>query len=216
MRRLRIVLVLLAAIVAAALVAASVLGGPSRREVVEAARACDVAELQRLLAAGASASEPVRGLVGWQVGEPHLLRVYPVTAAAEAGCVEALRLLHAHGASLEAEDSWEMTPLSLAAREGRAEAVAWLLAQGVNLHGRTYGGYTALHWAAAMGDAATVDVLLRAGAHRGVVGRHGSTPADLARGRRGAEGVAIRELLASPEAGAQPPGSPEPEDPTDP
>ena len=88
--------------------------------------------------------------------------------AARNGRIEAMALLHAHGAHLDAEP-YNGTALAWAARCDRTDAIAWLLDHGADINRQgDFGGvksWTALHCAAAWsGRANAVKLLVERGA----------------------------------------------------
>ena len=73
--------------------------------------------------------------------------------AARTGKVDAVRVLLAHGADVNAKESWkQQTALMWAAHEGNAEAVKLLLEAGANVNERSMFGWTPLLFAARQGQ----------------------------------------------------------------
>ncbi|MDO8185639.1 ankyrin repeat domain-containing protein [Conexibacter sp. JD483] len=170
-------------------------GGVAPANLRVAAGLGDQPLLDRLIAAdgtlapaAGSAREfhrPHSGFPGWEPADDAAeVRDEALAWAARNGRVEALELLAARGASLDA-DVYRGTALAWAAARGRAEAVRTLLALGADPGARTsFGGdghgeqATALHLAAESGDRATIAALLDAGADRTARdARHDATPA---------------------------------------
>ncbi len=122
--------------------------------------------------------------------------------AAEHFHEDALELLLAAGADLNATGEWGNTPLYFLLRWHDVE-------RGPSRRRRSAGGATALHFAALHGDAESIALLLGAGADVNIRdGEHSSTPlgwacrgADLARTAGGDDEGCARRLLA---AGARP------------
>ncbi len=87
----------------------------------------------------------------------------PLTAAADKGNTEMVRLLISKGADLEA---WSLggTALMRAANEGRAEVVKLLIESGADVNAMTRGGESALSLAEKNGHADVVQLLRQAGA----------------------------------------------------
>ena len=165
-------------------------------QLVEAVRTCDISTLKSLLKAGVPPGIPAVNWVGLSVGEPHRVKYYAMSVAASEGCVEALELLEAHGASLGAEDSEGMTALDLAARKGQPASVEWLLQHGANVGHRDDAGRTALHWAAGYGDPASVQLLLSHGANPDLSDSYRLSPRGLARKRSDKNGKHIVQIFS--------------------
>lgn len=116
--------------------------------LVEAAARGDVAELRRLLDAGAAVNDRDRR------GRNAVL------AATQGGHVEAARLLIARGADVNAQDDIQDSAFLLAGAEGHAEIVRLALAAGADLRRTNRYGGTALIPACHHGHVETVRVLL--------------------------------------------------------
>lgn len=72
----------------------------------------------------------------------------PLHLAAEAGCVEAARMLLARGALANEKDRLDVTPLQLAAMRGRIKMAELLLEHGAQVNARNRADhYTSLHYA---------------------------------------------------------------------
>ena len=85
--------------------------------------------------------------------------------AARTGMVEAVELLLARGAHVDAAESWRgQTALMWAAAEGNAEVVAVLLAHGADVGAASRNGFTPLLFAAREGRIEVAELLLDAGA----------------------------------------------------
>lgn len=96
----------------------------ARYQLVEAARAGNIRDLDALLEQGASPDT-------WGVDHQT-----PLMAAAQAGRTDTVRFLLARGANVDATDWEEDTALIQAARNGHTEVVAVLLAHGANVDAR--------------------------------------------------------------------------------
>jgi cytochrome c2 len=116
----------------------------------DAAKEGDVAEIERLLAAGTDANEddPMASPLHW---------------AAMNGHADAVVLLAAGGAELDAPSKVGL-PLHAAARFDRVDAVRALLAAGANPNARDGDGYTPLMRAVANNRIAVVEALIAGGA----------------------------------------------------
>lgn len=184
-------------------------GGVSPANLRVAAGLGDTTLLGRLIAPGGGLDpaagtarafdRPHSGLPAWEPADDAAeIRDEALAWAARNGRVEALELLAARGASLDA-DVYRGTALAWAAARGRAEAVAALLRLGADPDARTsFGGpdhgdgATALHLAAESGDRATIAALLDGGADRTLRDRrHDATPAAWAEHAGRAEAAAL-------------------------
>ncbi|KAG2484919.1 hypothetical protein HYH03_016305 [Edaphochlamys debaryana] len=144
----------------------------------------DVAELRRLLAAGADVD--ARDQAG----------ATPLYSAAAHGHTLALRTLLAAGAKKDAADALTgATPIHAAAKGGHTEAIQALLAAGVNKEAATDTGATPLHAAAQGGHTEAIRVLLKAGASKEAATATGATPLYEAAARGHA--LTMRALLAA-------------------
>lgn len=164
------------------------------RNLRAAAGVGDVALIEELVGTPAGARHrgyyrPHSGFPAWTPSDdPQEVLDEALAYAARSGRVEAISVLVAHGARLDA-DVYRGTPLIWAASNGRAAAVRRLLELGADPMGRGgYGGpthgkdVTPLHLAGASGDPDTVQLLLDAGADPTVLDGHGyGTPASWAR-----------------------------------
>ena len=106
----------------------------------------------------------------------------PLHAAASNGATNAIQVLVAQGASLEARmiTRGEM-PLHVAAREGQLSAVALLIELGADTATRDLNyEQTALHFAVRSGSLAVVHYLVQAGTPLDAVNDNGATALDLA------------------------------------
>ena len=85
--------------------------------------------------------------------------------AARTGRLDAVKVLLAHGAAVNAKENWRgQTPLMWAAAEGHVEVVEALLAAGAEINARSNGGFTPMLFAVREGRAGVVRTLLKAGA----------------------------------------------------
>jgi ankyrin repeat protein len=135
-----------------------------------AARAGDLVELDRLLAAGVPADADNR--IGYT----------PLMEAAREGHAEALdRLLEAGADPLHAGNGlgMGMTALHLAADRDQAEVTRRLLDEGVPVDVGNAQGTTALAWGLGEGSLATARILLDAGADPAVEDEHGFSALDI-------------------------------------
>jgi hypothetical protein len=128
----------------------------------DAADRGDVAEIERLIAAGAdpNAFEGTSGLT-------------PLQQAASNGHVAAIAVLLKAGARVDGADNGGVTPLMFAARRARSAAIAALVAAGADVHRTTNYGNTALHYASWYGQVDAARVLLEAGAKTDVRNQDG-------------------------------------------
>jgi cytochrome c2 len=134
-------------------ISAAAFAGP----VADAAKKGDVAELERLLASGADANEP-DGLAS------------PLHWAAMNGHSDALILLVAEGANLDAQSNMLGTPLHAAARFDRVEAASELLRAGADPNARDKDEYTPLMRAVVEDRISVVETLILGGADVDAVG----------------------------------------------
>ena len=87
-------------------------------------------------------------------------------AAARTGKADIVKTLAAHGANVNAKESWRgQTALMWAAAEGNADVIRVLLERGADMHVRSNGGFTALLFAVRGGRIHAVRALLDAGAN---------------------------------------------------
>ena len=117
----------------------------------------------------------------------------PLHWAAEHGTAEAVRMLIASGAEIEAIDDRGRRPLNRAAAHGTEETVRALINGGAIIDSRTYKDRTPLHAAAHYGNAETARMLIHAGADIEARTRFASTPLHEAAEDGTAE--VVRELL---------------------
>jgi ankyrin repeat protein len=118
----------------------------------------------------------------------------PFWRAAYAGDLEAMKLLAANGADVNAASKSNDTPLMVAAGLGwaaywtsnaptaRLDAVKFCLEHGADPNTRDIKGYTAIHGAAFRGDNSMIEYLLAHGADLQVTSKAGDTVADSANG----------------------------------
>jgi hypothetical protein len=131
-------------------------------EVVESG---DVAEVRRLVAAGADVEEP-RGEHG----------IRPLHMAAGSGHVDVMRVLVQLGADRDAKAAHGGRPLHLAAYNGHVEAVRALMQLGVDKDAEDADGATALHHAAFDGQVEAIKTLVQLGAAIDAKDKDGETP----------------------------------------
>lgn len=118
---------------------------------------------------------PHSGFPAWRPSDdPQEVLDEALVWAAKSGRLEAMALLLARGARIDA-DPYRGTPLLWAASRGRTDAVSWVLEHGADVNQRaTFGGpghgqgVTALHLAAQNGDSAMIELLVSRGADRTV------------------------------------------------
>lgn len=103
--------------------------------------------------------------------------------AAKQNKIEAVDVLLAAGANIEARNHKGWTPLHGAAIYASRDTVVSLLKHGADVNAKDDHGETPLYWAAgiagAEGSAEVVDVLLRSGADETVLNDEGESPADV-------------------------------------
>ena len=153
--------------------------------LMQAAKAGRLADVRRLLAAGADAH--ARDQLGRTALHGAVVQGHPdvVMALLAAGAdvhardkeggtslhwavyqghADIGRLLLAAGAAVDARDQAGLTALHWAARQGHADVGKILLAAGADVDARDHEGATVLHWAAYQGHAGIVKMLFTAGA----------------------------------------------------
>lgn len=108
---------------------------------------------------------------------------------------EAIAMLIANGAEVNAKDDTGLTPLHVAAILGRLDEAQLLLDAGADLAARDGFGDTPLHSAALHGNRETVEFLLRHGADPLVKNLKEKTPRDLAYAQRRDEIVTFLESV---------------------
>jgi hypothetical protein len=134
----------------------------------DAAENGDVAEVRRLVAAGAEVEA---------LGE-HGAR--PLHVAAGYGHVEVMRVLVELGADKDAKAAHGMTPLHLTTCHGQVEAIKALVELGADKDAKTVNGRTPLHSAAHFGHVEAMRVLEELGANKDAKDVNGQTPMHLA------------------------------------
>ena len=123
-------------------------------------------------------------------------KLAPLHAAARGGHPEAINLLLAAGADMNAQAEVEYTPLHAAATGGHTEAIKALLAAGASVDAREgRRKATPLHVAAAGGHAEAIKALVMAGASVDEQGDHRATALHLA--AAGGYTEAVKALLAA-------------------
>jgi hypothetical protein len=125
----------------------------------------DVAEIERLVAAGADPNA-FEGLSDFS----------PMQKAARTGHVAAIAALLTAGAHVDGADREGWTPLLYAAASAHTAAIDALLAAGADVHGADKNGDSALHWASFYGRLDAARVLLEAGARTDVRNKAGEQP----------------------------------------
>lgn len=129
---------------------------------------------------------------GWQADERDATGSTALMLAAGAGSTTTVKALLDAGAAPGLKDGHGQTALMRASQTGHAAVVALLAGRkGAGLNARDENGFTALMWAARGGQVKAIGALLAAGADRAVRGLDGSTAAELAVKRGGAEAAAL-------------------------
>lgn len=121
----------------------------------------------------------------------------PLMTAAAAGSLEAVKLLLAHGANVDAKELKQgQTALMWAVAETHPDIVRVLIERGGNINARSSGGFTPLLFAAQQGDLESARLLIQAGAdvNEGLRGKS-TNPKSPASG--GAQSSATPLLIAS-------------------
>jgi ankyrin repeat protein len=137
-------------------------------ELSYAAERCDVAEIERQIAAGA---DPNALVDDWT----------PLQNAAQNGHLAAIAALLKAGARVDGVNSYGNTPLMWAAFNGHTAAIDALVAAGADVHRVRDNGDTALHVASSTGWLDAARVLLKAGAKADVCNNDGKRPIDVVR-----------------------------------
>jgi ankyrin repeat protein len=162
------------------------LSGLETLDIHEAAAVGDAARLNSLLTADPALVHAISS-DGWT----------PLHLAAAFGGPEAVALLLAHGAQVEAVARGAMQNQALHAAialSASPETVRLLIAHGANVNAKQAGGYVPLHQAASAGKVELVEVLLAAGADASALCDRGKTPANYADDKGHAElGRRLRE-----------------------
>jgi hypothetical protein len=141
-------------------------------ELCRAAESGNVAEIERLIAAGADANAVTLDYFGaWT----------PLQKAAKNGHLPAIAALLAAGARVDGASKYGSTPLMVAARYGQTAAIDALLAAGADVHHAGTDGDTALHWASRHGHLDATRMLLEPGAKADVRNKEGKRPIDVVR-----------------------------------
>jgi uncharacterized protein len=135
-------------------------------KLCDAAKHSEVAEIERLVAAGADPNLLVRQ---WT----------PLLWAATHGHAAPIAALVAAGARVNGANSMGSTALMSAAANDRAVAIDALLAAGADAHVADKFGFTALHRASIYGHLDTARALLEAGARTGMRNKEGKRPIDV-------------------------------------
>jgi len=101
----------------------------------------------------------------------------PLMLASRTGQPEAVSVLIAAGANVDAQESWNgQSALMWAAAEGHASVMKLLIAAGANIHSMSNSGATAVLFAARKGSLAGVRALLAAGSDVNIQRPDGATP----------------------------------------
>ena len=117
----------------------SLCDGLQDEQLVEAVKGGDAAEVGRLLEDGADPEAKDRNRYGY--GNPALM------LAAEGGHLDALKLLHRHGAKLEATNAHGATALTFAAWQGKPDCTKALLEWGADVEAASNTTNISLHLA---------------------------------------------------------------------
>jgi ankyrin repeat protein len=114
----------------------------------------NAAMLELLLKAGAAVDTPL------PEGETALM------TASRTGKVDAMKVLIAHGANVNAVEKWKnQTALMWAAHEGNVDAIKLLIETGAKTEAKSLSGFTALMFAARQGQNAAIETLVKLGAN---------------------------------------------------
>jgi ankyrin repeat protein len=137
------------------------------QELIVAADANNLLEIQRLLSVGADVN--VRDTANG---------VTPLIVASCAGHVQVVKELVEHGAEIEAKTIDGYTALHFACAQGHPAVVKELRDHGANIEAKENHGSTPLHWACSKGDLAIVKVLVIGGANILTANNDGHLPID--------------------------------------
>lgn len=108
------------------------------------------------------------------------LELTPLHVAICSGDLPVVKVLHEHGAKLEAGDGFQRTALLLAAKYGHLKVCEYLLTSGADLHAKNKWANTSLSLAAANGHPEICEYLITAGANLEVRNHERLTPLFLA------------------------------------
>jgi ankyrin repeat protein len=133
----------------------------------------DVAELRRLVAAGADVNELATSGLAVGLRPLHL-------AAGELGNIETVKVLMELGADKDGAGGRGARPLHMAAATGQIETVKLLVVRGAVLDTRDENDNTPLHQASGMGQVETVKLLIQFGADKNAIADNGSRPLHVA------------------------------------
>jgi uncharacterized protein len=185
-------------------------------QLLVGARQGDLAQVERVLAAGAAPSSRNRlgktalllaaekgnlAIVeamlksGADVDQASLEGVTPLMAASYAGAAPVVQRLLAAGAKTDVRDRMNKPAMVYAAGQGNAAAIDALLAAGIDVNAAYEHGLTALMWAAGQGQAEAVRLLLARGAQRDLRDDRGLTAAEIARQANHGD---VAEAIAKP------------------
>jgi len=152
-------------------------------ELCDAAEKGDVAEIERLVAAGANPNA---------VRHDFEDEYYPIERAAVNGHIAAIAALLKAGAHVDRENSYMTTALMLAAWYARTDSVVALIDAGADVNHVNNNGETALHYSTINGHVGATRVLLEAGAEIEVSDTWGGRPSNRVRCWRGWSCVRVR------------------------
>jgi ankyrin repeat protein len=156
-------------------------------ELVKAARACDLDEIERLATDGAD--------VNARFDDSST----PLMIAVGDGDMEMVSALFGRGAAVDPANNAGATALMIATIEGHLEIVRALLERGVQVNAQDERGWTALRFAVSMNETEILRLLLDAGADVNLADKDGATALMQAAGEN-----STRSLKALLDAGADP------------
>lgn len=118
----------------------------------------------------------------------------PLTAAAERGHLDVVKVLLEHGATINTQDGFGKTALIAAVRSGSLDLVKYLIDKDADPNIRSTEGTSALHIAAACGHLPIISILLDMGMPINLTDKYGMTPLFMACGAGNVE--TVRYLLS--------------------